>query len=115
MGSCRSADTWISVGGGTTDADINVFGPMARSAEDLDLLLDVMAGPDADRSVGVAARPSGRDDRLPVWRSRGVWFDEADYPIDRGYRAVLGRTADALAERVLRWRPPDRRSRWPSR
>src|SRR5688572_19885678 len=38
------------VGGGTTDADINVFGPMARSAEDLDLLLDVMAGPDADRS-----------------------------------------------------------------
>ncbi len=34
-----------SVGGGTTDADINVFGPMARSAADLDLLLSVLAGP----------------------------------------------------------------------
>ena len=33
------------VGGGTTDADINVFGPMARSADDLDLLLGVLAGP----------------------------------------------------------------------
>ena len=37
-----------SVGGGTTDADINVFGPMARSADDLDLLLSVLAGPVPD-------------------------------------------------------------------
>ena len=29
------------MGGGVTDADINVFGPMARSADDLALLLDV--------------------------------------------------------------------------
>ena len=43
-----------SVGGGTTDADINVFGPMARSAGDLDLLLSVLAGPE----------PAG----APAWR-----------------------------------------------
>ena len=35
----RSAATSTHVGGGTTDADINVFGPIARSADDLDLLL----------------------------------------------------------------------------
>ena len=38
-----------SVGGGTTDADINVFGPMARSAGDLDLLMSVLAGPEPAR------------------------------------------------------------------
>ena len=44
------------VGGGTTDADINVFGPIARSADDLDLLLDVLAGPDARARRRVAPR-----------------------------------------------------------
>ena len=102
------------VGGGTTDADINVFGPMARSAEDLDLL-DVMAGPDADRSVAwkldlpAATLESLSDVRV------AVWFDEADYPIDAECRAVLGRTADALARPVPGWRPPDLPPRWPNR
>src|SRR4051794_13131615 len=31
------------VGGGHVDADVNVFGPIARSADDLDLLLGVLA------------------------------------------------------------------------
>ena len=39
------------VGGGTTDADINVFGPIARSAADLDLLLGVLAGPEPERTI----------------------------------------------------------------
>ena len=38
------------VGGGTTDADINVFGPITRSAVDLDLLLEVLAGPEPERA-----------------------------------------------------------------
>ena len=39
------------VGGGTTDADINVFGPLARSARDLDLIMDVIAGPEPERDL----------------------------------------------------------------
>src|SRR4051812_32448589 len=39
------------VGGGTTDADINVFGPIARSAKDLDLLLGVLAGPPPEQAA----------------------------------------------------------------
>ena len=35
-------------GGGTTDADVNVFGPIARSVEDLELLFGVLAAPDAE-------------------------------------------------------------------
>src|SRR4051795_8996412 len=48
------------VGGGTTDADINVFGPIARSADDLDLLLDVLAGPPPEQ------RPAWRIDLPPA-------------------------------------------------
>src|SRR3954468_6853190 len=39
------------VGGGTTDADVNVFGPIARSAKDLDLLLGVLAGPPPEQAA----------------------------------------------------------------
>lgn len=86
------------IGGGTTDADINVFGPMARGADDLDLLLDVMAGPDADRAVGWRLElPPSTVDSLAGARV-AVWFDEPAYPIDAEYRAVLGRAADALAD-----------------
>ena len=57
------------VGGGRTDPDINVFGPLARSAEDLDLLLDVLAGPNADDAVAwrlqLPAAPPHRPVALP--------------------------------------------------
>jgi len=36
--------------GGTTEADVNVLGPLARSAEDLELLLGLIAGPTPDRA-----------------------------------------------------------------
>jgi amidase len=86
------------VGGGTTDADINVFGPIARSARDLDLLLDVLAGPLAEDAVAWRLElPPARLD-TPAGLRVGVWFDEAAAPIDREYRALLGAAADRLAD-----------------
>jgi amidase len=86
------------VGGGTTDADINVFGPIARSADDLGLLLDVLAAAPAEQ------RPAWRIE-LPPARfasTRGlrvaVWFDQAGMVIDPSYRALLGDLADALSD-----------------
>ena len=39
------------------DRDLAVIGPMARSAADLSLLLDVIAGPDPlDAGIGLQAR-----------------------------------------------------------
>ena len=97
------------VGGGTTDADINVFGPMARSAEDLDLLLDVLAGPDADLATAWRLDlPPSRVDSLSGARV-AVWFDEPACPVSAEYRAVLQRTADAMADdgaRVEEAHPP---------
>ncbi len=85
------------VGGGTTDADINVFGPLARSASDLDLLLGVLAGPDADRATAWRLDlPPSRVDKLAGARV-AVWFDEASYPIDAEYRAVLDHAVEGIA------------------
>ena len=86
------------VGGGTTDADINVFGPIARSARDLDLLLDVLAGPVDEDAVGWRLDlPPARFDGADGLRV-GVWFDDDAAPVDREYRALLGAAADRLAD-----------------
>jgi amidase len=86
------------VGGGTTDADINVFGPIARSAEDLDLLLGVLAGPDADRALAWRLElPAPREVSLSELRV-GTWFEPPGLPIERDYLEILRRTADALAD-----------------
>jgi amidase len=86
------------VGGGTTDADINVFGPIARSADDLALLLDVLAGPDTDRAVAWRLElPPTKVDSLAGARV-AVCFDQPSYALDAGYRSVLGRLADTVAD-----------------
>ncbi len=97
------------VGGGLTDADINVFGPIARSADDLELLLSVLAGPEPER--GVAWRlelPAARHQELSGYRI-GVWLEEPSCPLERDLRAVLRSTVDALATagaRVEEAHPP---------
>jgi amidase len=97
------------VGGGTTDADINVFGPIARSAADLELLLDVLAGPEPERAgawrltLPPPACEAVRGARV------AVWFDDPALPVDSEYRAVLGRLADRLSDAgagVEEARPP---------
>ena len=86
-----------SVGGGTTDPDINVFGPLARSAEDLDLLLGVLAGPEPERAVAWRVElPAPRAASLTELRI-GVWFDEPTCILDTEYRAVLGGVVEELA------------------
>ena len=86
------------VGGGVIDADINVFGPLARTAEDLDLLLDVLAGPPPEAALAWRLElPPPRHEDLAGYRV-GVWLDEPGVPIDPAVRAVLGRGVDALAD-----------------
>jgi amidase len=86
------------VGGGTTDADINVFGPLARSAEDLDLLLSVIAGPEPERELAWRLElPPPRRTELSQCRI-GTWFDEPGVPLDSDLHAILRQTADALAD-----------------
>jgi amidase len=86
------------VGGGYTDADINVFGPLARGAEDLALLLSVLAGPDAERALGWHLElPPSRRATVGDFRV-GLWLDDAACPVDRDELAVLRRAVDRLAD-----------------
>src|SRR5262249_10006242 len=85
------------VGGGITDADINVFGPIARSAADLDLLLGVLAGPVPEAAPAWRlALPDPKGASLADYRV-GVWFDDDRCPLDREYLALLRSTVDALS------------------
>ncbi len=88
--------------GGTIDVDINVFGPIARSAEDLDLLLSVLAGPEPERAVAWRLELPPAEERSLADLGVGVWFDDAAAPIESEYAAMLRAAADRLADAGMR-------------
>ncbi|MEV6279226.1 amidase [Nocardia sp. NPDC051832] len=81
------------------DLDLAVVGPMARTARDLSLLLDVMAGPDP-LTHGLAYQltlPPARHERLADFRV--LVLDEHPFlPSGSAVRAGVNRVADALAD-----------------
>ncbi|MQY18372.1 amidase [Nocardia macrotermitis] len=80
-----------------SDRDLAVVGPMARSARDLSLLLDVMAGPDP-LTHGIAYRlelPHARHERLGDFRVL-IIEDHPLIPTGNAVRAGVNRVADAL-------------------
>jgi amidase len=91
------------------DLDLAVVGPMARTARDLTLLLDVMAGPDP-LTLGVAyslSLPPARHELLRDFRV--LVLDEHPFiATSSAVRAGVNRVADALADggaRVSRHSP----------
>ncbi|WP_315783779.1 MULTISPECIES: amidase [unclassified Bradyrhizobium] len=81
------------------EADLAVVGPMARSAADLSLLLDVMAGPDP-LEAGTAYRlelPPPRHARLQDFRVLVVASDPL-LPTDTAVRGAIERLATDLAK-----------------
>ncbi len=82
------------VGGGLTEADINVVGPLARSIADLELLLGVLSGADAHRA------PAWRLE-LPVARPGtriGAWLDDPGCPVDAEVLTILETAVQLLEE-----------------
>ncbi|MET8847501.1 amidase [Amycolatopsis sp. NPDC004625] len=79
--------------------DLAVVGPMARTARDLTLLLDVMAGPDP-LTLGVAHRlqlPPPRHSRLGDFRVL-VLEDHPCIPTAAAVRTAVNAVADALTD-----------------
>jgi len=70
--------------GGTTEADVNVIGPIARSAEDLELLLELMLRKDGPL-VASLAEPPADIASLKV----AAWLDDPFCPVDSKVRPVL--------------------------
>jgi len=77
--------------GGTTEADVNVLGPIARSAEDLELLLDLILRKEGP--LVASLRPAPDDVKaLKV----AAWLDDDFCPVDRKVLAVLNAAVDKL-------------------
>lgn len=68
--------------GRVSTMDLTVAGPMARSAEDLALMLEVLAGPEgaSGRRWPVALPPPAHAALADF--TVGVWFDDASAPVD---------------------------------
>ena len=83
--------------GALSPVDLAVVGPLGRAAEDLELALDVLAGPDeADTAAWRLELPPPRGRSLGDFRV-AVWLDDPACPVDSTVGAVLSDATDALA------------------
>ena len=84
--------------GTLSQADIAVAGPMARSIGDLELELDVLAGPDRwDAPAWRLQLPPARASIFADLRI-AAWLDDAYCPVDASTRRLLGETVAAVEE-----------------
>lgn len=95
--------------GGAIDADINVFGPIARSVDDLSLLLDVLAGPKPEAATAWSVSlPPPRHESLSDYRV-GLWLDDPVCAVESSAVELLSAAASVLASagaKVSDARPP---------
>jgi amidase len=75
--------------GALRDIEMEVAGPLARSAYDLETLFDVIARPnDLDRKGKAWQLPKARRTKLKDFRV-ALWADTRDYPVDPGYLETI--------------------------
>lgn len=83
--------------GALSRRDISVSGPLARHAEDLELALEILAGPDRDEAAGWKLDlPAPRHDTLKDFRV-AAWLDDPRCPVDKPIRDALENLAERLA------------------
>ena len=82
---------------GLTEPDVNVHGPIARSVDDLEVLLDILAAPRPQRAGVVTHRvPPARHDRIDEYRV-AIWSSDAACPSSNDVAGAVERTGDVLA------------------
>lgn len=80
------------------EGDLSVAGPLGRSAEDLDLLLGITAGPDWGMSEGWRLDLPPARARSPKELRVAVWIDDPFCEIDAESAALLKSAAKALED-----------------
>jgi len=76
--------------------ELGVVGPLARSAFDLELLLNVVLGnSDVDAAGAELRLPAARHDDIRSFRV-AVWNDAKAYPLDQAYAAAIDGLVDDL-------------------
>lgn len=82
---------------GRTEPDVNVHGPLARSVDDLELLMDLLAAPRPDRVIAVTHRmPPARHEHIADCRI-AVWSDHPDCPSSSATVDAVEAAGDILA------------------
>jgi amidase len=88
--------------GAVADSDLGVMGPMARDVADLELALDLLAGPAGPAAVGWRLQlPAARVSTLRELRL-AVWLDDPAYPVESEVHTVLETAVAALADAGVR-------------
>ncbi|MFC3776012.1 amidase family protein [Mycolicibacterium holsaticum] len=91
------------------ESDLGVMGPMARNVADLELALDILAGPTGPSAVGWRLElPRARASTLGEVRL-ATWLQDADYPVEADVGAVLDAAVAALSDagaRLVDVKPP---------
>lgn len=82
--------------GTLAEPDLNVVGPLGRSADDLGVCLDVLAGPSPEEGAAWSLDlPGPRSQTLRGFRV-AAWLDDDAFPVDDAVRAVHAQAAEAL-------------------
>jgi amidase len=85
--------------------DLGVMGPLARSVEDLALLLDIIAGPTPERAKAYRLQlPAARAHSLRGYRA-AVWLEDPSCPLDSGVLSCLRTAVDTLERAGARIEP----------
>jgi amidase len=93
--------SWGAVPAGGHETDMSAIGPMARGVDDLELALDVLAGPDDAEAIAWNLElPPPRAAWLGDYRV-AVWLDDPVAPVDAEVLSVLRAAADSLADTGL--------------
>jgi amidase len=87
-----------ALGGNVAAADISVIGPLARGAEDLELAMDAMAGPDQIDGRGwTLSLPRARKKKLKDFKV-GVILSDPNAEVDHSVQDQLQKLADFLGK-----------------
>ncbi|MAT06004.1 MAG: hypothetical protein CL424_13280 [Acidimicrobiaceae bacterium] len=82
--------------GTLTQADLAVAGPMARSARDMELMLQIMSGPDRWQQPGwrleLPERPVDDFSQLRI----AAWLDDPHCPVDGSTRRVMDQLVSSI-------------------
>jgi amidase len=80
------------------DGDIAVVGPLARSVEDIELVMDLIVSPDKPRQRAIRFKlPKPRKKNLKNYRI-GLWIDDPAFPVDTVVIDRIQSVADKLAK-----------------
>ncbi|HTR86856.1 MAG TPA: amidase [Reyranella sp.] len=91
-----------ALNGNVSQGDISVIGPLARGAEDLEIAMDVMAGPDAVDGRGwKLSLPRSKKKKLRDFKV-AVVLDDKNAEVDHSIQGEIQKLADFLGKKKVK-------------